>query len=259
MAPELSDVDGKARVANVGYPEKTEEPSNEEPSNGPDRRLQAQKDAKEVQQEADFSICGAAYKQALPRLQETEQKIKQLGQEELLSLHLAQLSEKYPGYAFCQAEASAEGVVGQVEGKVGEAEAGVEGAVAGVEGKVGDAEAGVEGAVAGVEGKVGDAEASVQGAVTGAEASVAGVEAGVEAGVGKAEGMLGMSSGKEEKEKEEPAKEKEEPAKEKEVDNSGPLAQAEASVEGVVSGVEAEVAGVEPYVEGVAWFCLRLC
>ncbi|CAE8632105.1 unnamed protein product, partial [Polarella glacialis] len=312
-APELSDVDGKARVANVeylvGYPKKTEEPSNEEPSNGPDRKMPR--------------------KCSRPRLQETEQKIKQLGQEELLSLHLAQLSEKYPGYAFCQAEASAEGVVGQVEGKVGEAEAGVEGAVAGVEGKVGDAEAGVEGAVAGaegkvgdaeagvegavagvegkvgdaeagvegavagVEGKVGDAEASVQGAVTGAEASVAGVEAGVEAGVGKAEGMLGMSSGKEEKEepakekeeqlsekeeepakekeetakekeepekekegpakeKEEPAKEKEEPAKEKEVDNSGPLAQAEASVEGVVSGVEAEVAGVEPYVEGVA-------
>eukprot|EP00442_Polarella_glacialis_P001197 CAMPEP_0115074526 /NCGR_PEP_ID=MMETSP0227-20121206/15384_1 /TAXON_ID=89957 /ORGANISM="Polarella glacialis, Strain CCMP 1383" /LENGTH=950 /DNA_ID=CAMNT_0002461493 /DNA_START=120 /DNA_END=2972 /DNA_ORIENTATION=- len=189
MAPELSDIDAKARVANVEYPkEKDEEPSeypkekDEEPSDSPPRRLQAQKDVKEAQPEQDFSICGAAYKQALPRVQEAEKKIKQLGQEEFLNLHLAQLSEKYPGYAICQAEASVEGVEGEVEGVVAE-----------VEGLPAQAEASVEAAVGGV-------EASVEGAVAGVEAEVAGVEASVEGAVGQAEGMLGMSSGKGEEE-----------------------------------------------------------
>jgi len=151
MASELSDVDGKARVANVEYPDKKEEKEaevpekkeeEEEPSK-PHRRLEAEaqkKKAKEVKPEADFSICGSAYKEAMPKVRKTEEKIRSLGQEGLLTRHLAEMAEKYPGYAFCEASLAAEageGMLGKIEGSVeyavNAAEAGVAGAVAEVE------------------------------------------------------------------------------------------------------------------------------
>ncbi|CAE8720132.1 unnamed protein product [Polarella glacialis] len=135
-ASELSDTDGKARVHEHDDFE-THHP----------RRLQA---------EEDFSICGSAYRTALPLLQATEEKIKKLGQERLLQTHLAQLSEKYPGYAFCEAglAVAAAGVAGA--GTLGQivesAEAEVQAAAAGVEAGLAEASAGVEaGVVAGVE------------------------------------------------------------------------------------------------------------
>jgi len=115
QAAELSDADGKARVtSDVRVPkEDSDERKHSDGSDGDsdgDSDEKSERPRRLAEAEGAYSICGSAYRDSMETVHSTEKKIKELGQEQLLEGHLAELAERYPGYAFCQVESLAAAV-----------------------------------------------------------------------------------------------------------------------------------------------------